>query len=459
MGSPTDLGESREVCRAVVLAAGEGSRLGEERPKQLCQVAGLTLLERTMRSLQIAGVEEVGVVVGYQSEQIQEYLGSDYVGMTIQYIHAEDWSKGNLYSFLAAQGFSDNDFILCMCDHIFDPQIVQKLMTVHFEGTLVLAVDRIQQSSDDTLVLEQNGQIRKIGKSISEWNCIDTGIFRCSPRLFKYAKRTVEKGGIEFAECVELAAKAGKAQILDVSDHYWIDVDTPEDARRAKQVLAEHTQKGRGASDFVAHYLNRPIENWLVFHLADTRITPNLVTIVSNILAYLTAGLFLFGFLLPAALLTFVVGVVDGVDGKLARIRHQTSRLGKLEHAFDLLFEFTWLLALALYLSLFWGTLPILLAAISITLMAFYRMVYDLFSRTMKVSLDNYGSFERKFRRIAGRRNLYNIHFLIAILLGLPLVCLFTIMIHAAFTGAIYTLRAGKHLRLADRQNHLLISR
>lgn len=453
MEALADLVESHKVYQAVVLAAGEGSRIGEETPKQLCRVAGLTLLERTLRSLQIAGIKEVYVVVGYQSDLVQKHLGAKYAGMRILYVYAEDWAKGNLYSFLAAQDFSHNDFILCMCDHVFDSQIVEKLMNVNLDGTLILAVDRVQQSSDDTLVWEQNGWIQEIKKGLPEWNSVDTGVFRCSPRIFQYAKTAAEKGGTELAECVEQVATAGEAQILDVSGFYWVDVDTPDDIKRAKQVLAQHTQKARGASDVVAHYLNRPIENWLVSHLSDSRVTPNMVTIVSNILAYLTAGLFLFGWLLPASLLTFVVGVVDGVDGKLARIRHQTTRLGKLEHAFDLLFEFTWLLALAIYLSLFWGFIPILLAAVSIILMAFYRMVYDLFSRTMKVSLDNYGSFERRFRRVAGRRNLYNIHILIAILLGVPLVSLFTIMVHAAFTAVVYVLRAGKHLRSADQQN------
>ncbi|MFQ5834237.1 MAG: NTP transferase domain-containing protein [Candidatus Thorarchaeota archaeon] len=443
--------EVNRVVRALVLAAGEGRRMDNQPPKQLCQVGGLSLLERVLSCLRDAGIEEVHMVLGYEAELIQEWIGKSYAGLSIQYIYAEQWPSGNLHSFLAAQDFSNQDFILCMSDHIFEPEIVRKLRIVNLKGTVSLAVDRVQQSPDDTLVLERNGEILDIGKRAVQWNCVDTGFFRCTSRIFEYAVAAAEAGGTELAECMKLAAAAGEAHILDVSGHYWVDVDVEEDVKRAKRILAHQTQKGRGASDLIAHYINRPIENALVYHLSDTRISPNMATLASNILAYLAAAAFLFGFLLWGSLLTFVVGVVDGIDGKLARMRRQTTRLGKLEHAFDLLFEFTWLLALAVYLSTFWGPLPILLTAVSITLMAFYRMVYDLFGRITGVSLDNYGSFEQRFRRVAGRRNLYNVHILVGVLLGIPLLSLFTITLHACVTAGVYVLRAGMHLHAADR--------
>jgi len=63
------------------------------------------------------------------------------------------------------------------------------------------------------------------------------------------------------------------------------------------------------------------------------------------------------------ALLTFAVGIVDGLDGKLARIRGCPTKLGLMEHPFDILYEFSWLIALALFLSQSEGLLPIILTA------------------------------------------------------------------------------------------------
>ena len=211
-------------------------------------------------------------------------------------------------------------------------------------------------------------------------------------------------------------------------------------------------EKDKGASDLLAYYVHRPIENWVVLHLMNTSITPNQITIMVNILAYIVAALYYLGYLLPGSILSFLVGLMDGFDGKLARAKNQTSKLGKMEHAFDLLFEFTWLIALALYLNRITGeSLPLILSLFSILFISFYRYCYDTFSRVMGMSLDIYGDFEKAFRRVAGRRNLYNIHILIGVLLGVPLYSLMSIMIHAGITAIIYAWRVAKHLHEADK--------
>jgi len=212
-------------------------------------------------------------------------------------------------------------------------------------------------------------------------------------------------------------------------------------------------EKKKGASDLLAYYVHRPLENRIVLRLMNTNITPNQITIMINLLAYVVAALYFFGFLLPGSILSFVVGLMDGVDGKLARAKNQTSKLGKMEHAFDLLFEFTWLISLALYLHRISGdSLPLILSMFSILFISFYRYCYDTFSRTMGTSLDIYGDFEKIFRRIAGRRNLYNIHILIGILLGVPLYSLMSITVHSGLTAIIYAWRTAKHLHASDKE-------
>jgi len=211
-------------------------------------------------------------------------------------------------------------------------------------------------------------------------------------------------------------------------------------------------EKEKGASDLLAHYVHRPIENKIVLYLMRTRVTPNQITILTNLLAYVVTALYFLGFLLPGSILSFAVGLMDGLDGKLARAKSQTTKLGKMEHAFDLLFEFSWLVALSLYLYNSSGEAsPLIFALFSILFISFYRYCYDTFSRTMKTSLDIYGDFERVFRRIAGRRNLYNIHILVGILLGVPSYSLMSITVHAGLTALIYAWRTAKHLHAADK--------
>lgn len=212
-------------------------------------------------------------------------------------------------------------------------------------------------------------------------------------------------------------------------------------------------EKSKGPSDFVARYFNRPIENRLVKLLLPTRVTPNEITILTNVLAYVITGLFLFGVLLLAAVLTFVVGVVDGVDGKLARARGATTKLGKMEHAFDLLYEFSWLAALGIFLTNASGNAqPLILSMASIILISFYKLSYEIFVRTASVSLDIYGRFELLFRRVAGRRNIFNIYILACVIFGVPALALVIIAIHALVTAIIYAWRASFHLHQLDNQ-------
>jgi choline kinase len=57
-------------ARAVILAAGNGTRLAASGPKALLEVGGLSILERQVRALRAASVREIVVVVGYQRERL-----------------------------------------------------------------------------------------------------------------------------------------------------------------------------------------------------------------------------------------------------------------------------------------------------------------------------------------------------------------------------------------------------
>ena len=58
--------------RGIILAAGKGSRLNgnsPESPKCLTQLGGETLVERQIRLLRGAGIEDIAMVIGCQSDR------------------------------------------------------------------------------------------------------------------------------------------------------------------------------------------------------------------------------------------------------------------------------------------------------------------------------------------------------------------------------------------------------
>src|SRR5205085_9640933 len=69
---------SRNLMRAIILAAGRGSRLENvagDVPKCLAPMGAATLLDRQIRSLKSAGVTDVVVVTGYRADMIHDLVG------------------------------------------------------------------------------------------------------------------------------------------------------------------------------------------------------------------------------------------------------------------------------------------------------------------------------------------------------------------------------------------------
>ncbi|NPE09521.1 MAG: CDP-alcohol phosphatidyltransferase family protein, partial [Asgard group archaeon] len=212
---------------------------------------------------------------------------------------------------------------------------------------------------------------------------------------------------------------------------------------------------------------NRPLENLTVYLIANGPLTPNQITVIVNILAFIVAGCFIASpylvashLMLARALpwLAFIglvgVNILDGVDGKLARIRDKLTLLGHLEHSFDQLYEQT------VYFAAMWYSLniteqkliPWIILIIAFLIMdTFNRHVSMQYYNVMRISLADSGRLDRMFRRIDGRRNTYTIHFLIFLLIPWKQYLIISMLTHATITSLIYASRAIYHLRRADK--------
>lgn len=456
--------------KTLILATGVGNRSGnltKNKPKPLIKLLGLSLIERAILTAKQAGIKEFVIVVGYLGDKIKAKLGTgDRYGVKIDYIENNDYQKENGVSVLKAKGLLNENFILLMSDYIFDVRILKELINYKTKSSVVLAVDRRRPLPEDTKVLEKGGRIVNIGKNIEESNCISTDIFLCSPRIFSYVEESIKSGRTELTDSINKAAKNKDAEIFDItqinsyipsmrkeSKPFWFDINTKEDLIEAKKILIENASKGR--NDLLATYVNKPIENFIVSRLANTQITPNQVTILINIIAYTSTFLFLKGYLFLASILTFVVSFMDGVDGKLSRVKIVSSNIGNIEHAFDFLFEHSWYIALAIYLSnqLTYGISPILLCTFIILFDSFIYYCTQAFEKGIKSRpLADYGRIEQLFRKFDGRKNSYIIFILISVLLNVPFWSLVTIFVWSLVSAIFYSWRTIKHLHYIDRK-------
>jgi len=296
---------------------------------------------------------------------------------------------------------------------------------------------------------------------------LDTGIFLCSPKMFSYLEEEIKEDRTELANAIARAAKNEDAEIFDITSispyissmrkeikAFWMDIDTKEDIVKAEKILIENACKG--TNDLLATYVNKPIEDFIVKRVANYGITPNQITVLTNIIAYASTILFFKGYLLFASLLTFIVSFMDGVDGKLSRVKISSSRTGKMEHAFDFLFEHSWYIALAFYLSKTVGLSSIILATFILLFDGFSHYCQRAFEDAEKgYQLVDYGELERKFRKFDGRKNTYIILILFGVLLNVPFYSLIAITSWSFISAGFYCVRTMKHLHMMDRKEHL----
>lgn len=191
-------------------------------------------------------------------------------------------------------------------------------------------------------------------------------------------------------------------------------------------------------------YLHAPLENAIVRRLWNHRVTPNQVTLLTTLLALIAGLLFFLNQPASALSLALLVGILDGVDGKLARVRVETTPFGQYEHLLDYFYENTWWLVLAvrLYLDqhlkaswIYWGVL----------------VVSDLLDRLAKRyvknrmgrHLDDLTHFDRWFRLIGGRRNIYVWILCGGFLMRTPGGAYRMMCMWGAITAQIHVVRAG----------------
>jgi len=236
----------RRLERAIILAAGTGSRLvaQETFPKPLKPVAGVPLLVRVLRTLQGEGIREAVIVIGYRGEQIKKaLLAEPTLGLKLDFVTNDRFDRKNGVSLLAARKYIDQECILSMADHLYSPEVVRRLASFDMpEGACALGVDydieRCFDLDDATKVRLRGGKIADIGKDISDYDCIDTGVFRIGPALVRELER-LEKhtGDCSLSDGVRVLAERGAFLGCDVGDSRWIDVDTPAAFLRAEAMV------------------------------------------------------------------------------------------------------------------------------------------------------------------------------------------------------------------------------
>src|SRR5215470_10513485 len=116
--------------KAVILAAGKGTRLdgAAVKPKCLVEIGGITLLQRQIDALRDANIKRIVVVVGFGAGSIREECGSD-----ITFVETS-----SLYSLWLAREHLTDGFVVLNSDVLFHPQLLENLLESSRDDALLL---------------------------------------------------------------------------------------------------------------------------------------------------------------------------------------------------------------------------------------------------------------------------------------------------------------------------------
>ena len=234
--------------KALVLAAGNGDRFvnGTRHSKLLHSVLGQPLIVRTLNTALSAGITGFEIVLGYQAARLEDLLDTHMSGVDIHFSYNPDWHLENGTSVLAAErSLRGERFALLMGDHLFEPSSLSRLLGTAVErDQCLLGIDRRPAPADvvqEATKVELDGsRIVAIGKELSRFDALDTGMFLCSPRLFDALAASRRAGDTTLSGGIRQLAAHGLIDGVDINptgDAYWFDIDTIADLEAAEARL------------------------------------------------------------------------------------------------------------------------------------------------------------------------------------------------------------------------------
>jgi choline kinase len=248
------------VNQCLILAAGNGSRIASVAggvPKPLVPLCGVPLLEHVMTSSREAGIERFVIVAGYCADLIRQWLsGRPMSGFSVTLIQNLEYHKANGISALAAKTELHQPFLLLMSDHIFEPKTAKALLRQPLaDDEVILAVDSKIESvfdlDDATKVQRRGDYIVAIGKDLSHYDALDTGMFLCSPALFNRLESAKKNGDCSLSDGMRRLAQDWKLRAFDIGDGHWQDVDSPQALAHAENTFDRDFCENAAVESFV----------------------------------------------------------------------------------------------------------------------------------------------------------------------------------------------------------------
>jgi CDP-L-myo-inositol myo-inositolphosphotransferase len=243
-------------------------------------------------------------------------------GLDVELVENERFSVGNGSSALAGAQVAGERFVLMMCDHLVEPKGVARMIACR--APFAVAVDTRPvycDAAEATKVRLADGAVVEVGRDLASWDAVDAGIFVCDKSVVETAEHALAAGEGSWNAVKRRWIEQGRRlEAIDLNGAFWVDVDTPQDARRAERLLVARAAS-KPLDGFVSRTLNRPLSRRVSLLLVRKGVSPTSVTLATFGLALAAAALIALGAhstlaLAAGGLLVQFASVVDGCDGR-----------------------------------------------------------------------------------------------------------------------------------------------
>ena len=246
--------------KCIILAAGTATRmrpLTTNLPKCLLPVGGKPILQRAIEHVAATGIEQIGLVIGFQGEAIREFVKKQFPSLRIRFIVNPKYeSTNNAFSLLMAREFFYagtqekrplHDLLLMDADIVFSPRLLPFFLNEGSPNRIAVRITGHHDEEEVRVKVDALGNVLVIGKTtpLAEAHGESIGIeFFASheaQRLFETLEQRVRSGDgrNEFYEAsFQAMIDQGMCfKAVDVSSFPAIEIDTPEDLRAAEALV------------------------------------------------------------------------------------------------------------------------------------------------------------------------------------------------------------------------------
>ncbi|HMG06712.1 MAG TPA: CDP-alcohol phosphatidyltransferase family protein [Chthoniobacterales bacterium] len=396
-------------------------------PDALCLLFGISLLERLLRVVQRLGFREA-VILSNAPKEIAAHLSKPSWAREGVALSFRSRNAGGVRVSEVAIG--TGRILVVSAGFYYDARLLKAMAE---QTATTLLVDSAPPPECVALWKDQGGVLRAAALLAGDWLSRQDH----SAALMDQLSSDAATSRIEACDAAKQPTyvTALRKQVRPV----FFPAPSPDLIALAERFPRDVAQNG--VLDFPG-FFDSPIEDWIVAHLCHTSITPNQVTFVTMLIGLAVTALFATGHLWWGVALAYTIEVLDGVDGKLARTKVETTAAGEWEHVVDYCIELSWWTALAFHFqaenlrSAYW----LLLLLVGSDLVD--RLAKRAVKKKVGRNLDDVANFDRFIRCIGGRRNI-NIWILIAALaLGNALDGFVLFCWWGAATAAAHVVRA-----------------